>query len=66
MQVDEDTAAKKDELALKLAVGDINVLQSEDVFEGLTPKVQSKTPEYCIESLDGSCMGICSLCLQQP
>ena len=44
MQVDEDTARKKDEIALKLAVGDINVLQSEDVFEGLTPKVRSTCP----------------------
>lgn len=39
MQVDESVARKKDEMALKLAVGEINVLQSEDVFEGLTPKV---------------------------
>ena len=32
---------KKDDIALKLAAGEINVLQSEDVFEGLTPKVRS-------------------------
>lgn len=44
VQVDEDTARKKDEIALKLAVGDINVLQSEDVFEGLTPKVRTTGP----------------------
>lgn len=44
VQVDEDTARKKDEIALKLAVGEINVLQSEDVFEGLTPKVRTTGP----------------------
>jgi hypothetical protein len=58
--VDEDTARKKDELALQLAMGEITVLQSEDVFEGLTPQVQSKLPEYSRDSLSGVCIGICS------
>lgn len=40
MQVDEDVAKKKDEIAVKLSSGEINVLQSEDVFEGLTPKAR--------------------------
>jgi hypothetical protein len=40
VQVDLDTARKKDEIALKLADGSVNVLQCEDVFEGLSPEVR--------------------------
>jgi hypothetical protein len=41
-QMNEGAAARKDELALKLAMGEINMLQSDDVFEGLTPEVPTE------------------------
>lgn len=39
VQVDEDFEKKKEDMAIKLSSGSLNVLQCEDLFEGLTPEV---------------------------
>jgi hypothetical protein len=40
VQVDESLEKLKDEMALAIASGKTNILQCQDVFEGLTPKVR--------------------------
>jgi hypothetical protein len=40
LQIDLTLEKKKEDLALKIAQGDTNVLQCEDVFEGLAPEVR--------------------------
>eukprot|EP00892_Ulva_mutabilis_P010466 jgi/Ulvmu1/7792/UM004_0021.1 len=42
VKVDEDLAKVKEEMALKLSSGSVNVLQCEDVFEGLSPQEVSE------------------------
>lgn len=45
MQVDEGKENRKKELAMQFSKGEVNVLQCEDVFEGLTPEVRIIPPD---------------------
>jgi hypothetical protein len=45
MQVDERKENRKRELAMQFSKGEVNVLQCDDVFEGLTPDVRIILPD---------------------
>lgn len=44
----------KEDMALQLSTGSINVLQCEDVFEGLSPEVRVQHYSYSAESSQDS------------